>query len=811
MQSDSPPDSFGVVAHNVGAGCSFLLGFATASATQTTSLGFAGDVLAFVTGSGNASASAAYDDEGGEEYSDASATNTLTVNFAVAVPIGYALQAELSGPPNAALRIVLTGGQGTVEYLDGSGTYQVQGDLPPGDYTLSVLASAGAYDNSHQDPYTESVTCSYSLELLPARIPVFILPGIGGTYSSDLNDLGYWLFNRGIEPAGMQIDPLAFTYADLIQTLRNVGYIEGEDLFVTNFDWRVVPGPSDGIYDGFISGITAASITDNVFDYGVDYLGLQMKGAMDAWEENHPGETLEEIDVIAHSTGGLVARTYIESPAYGGIFAGDRKLPKIRNLVMIGVPNRGAAKVWNPLQDNWRIDVSFKLVLSKIVNLAYQKVLVGATIYGPDGIIDEATLNGPGCVTSPERCFILKYAPTIRSLLATYDFIDNGSGLQNLNSDPAWRNELILDLNAGLDLAPAADGNAFCDSAHVTVIYGTNVDTPVTTVRHVGEVGGENMLYPFAGYAEGDAGPTDVWFEDVFVPEHGDGTVPLESSVGQFVGDPRVTLVPFTKGVNTSGDVSHGGLVSNREVLSYIMGLLGNEFDAEDISTDEHGPLANIKDVLPSIACNILGGNLAVILFDPVDGFLVDGLGRRLGTSAATGVLTEIPGSIWTGDEDGLGWVVGPLEGPLTLQLSGLGGDHYTAVTTQAEAGDDGLVASGFLGQGEVLVLDVPLPGEPSAVPPATPPARAVAALFGARPDPIRGSTTVRFELSAPQAVEIAVYNVKGQKVEVLAQGQFAAGSHGVRWDAAPHASGIYFVRLTAGTAVATRKVTLVR
>ncbi|HEU4370293.1 MAG TPA: hypothetical protein VFV05_18885 [Methylomirabilota bacterium] len=56
----------------------------------------------------------------------------------------------------------------------------------------------------------------------------------------------------------------------------------------------------------------------------------------------------------------------------------------------------------------------------------------------------------------------------------------------------------------------------------------------------------------------------------------------------------------------------------------------------------------------------------------------MDGQGRRLGFSAATGPLTEIPGSVWFGNADGIGWIFGPVELPLTLQLTGLG-QSYTS------------------------------------------------------------------------------------------------------------------------------------
>jgi triacylglycerol esterase/lipase EstA (alpha/beta hydrolase family) len=53
---------------------------------------------------------------------------------------------------------------------------------------------------------------------------------------------------------------------------------------------------------------------------------------------------LEKVDVVAHSTGGLVTRAYIQSDAYGQEYAPGQRLPKIVHFVMYNVPNQGASK-----------------------------------------------------------------------------------------------------------------------------------------------------------------------------------------------------------------------------------------------------------------------------------------------------------------------------------------------------------------------------------------------------------------------------------------------------------------------------------
>ena len=63
----------------------------------------------------------------------------------------------------------------------------------------------------------------------------------------------YWLLNRGVHPESLQIEPLTHTYDEMIETLENLGYHQGKDLFVANYDWRLAPGP--------IRSLTTSSIT----------------------------------------------------------------------------------------------------------------------------------------------------------------------------------------------------------------------------------------------------------------------------------------------------------------------------------------------------------------------------------------------------------------------------------------------------------------------------------------------------------------------------------------------------------------------
>jgi hypothetical protein len=76
-------------------------------------------------------------------------------------------------------------------------------------------------------------------------------------------------------------------------------------------------------------------------------------------------------------------------------------------------------------------------------------------------------------------------------------------------------------------------------------------------------------------------------------------------------------------------------------------------------------------------------------------------------------------------------------------------------------------------------------------------------------PNPFNPATVIRYALSAAGSVRLAVYDLLGREVEVLADGIQGAGEHQVEWNAGDRASGVYFVRLQSGGFVQTRKAVL--
>jgi len=78
-------------------------------------------------------------------------------------------------------------------------------------------------------------------------------------------------------------------------------------------------------------------------------------------------------------------------------------------------------------------------------------------------------------------------------------------------------------------------------------------------------------------------------------------------------------------------------------------------------------------------------------------------------------------------------------------------------------------------------------------------------------PNPFNPSTTIEYGLPQDTYVRLEVFNVLGERVNVLTDGVQDAGYHSVVFDARGLPSGIYFYRLQAGDFVDTKKLILMK
>lgn len=131
----------------------------------------------------------------------------------------------------------------------------------------------------------------------PTKIPVVLLPGLGGSWNTTA-------MISGGTSGSWKKTPFVKVYDHLKETfLTSAGYTEGDNYFEFYYDWRK----------------PLATLADSFEDY---------------LNNTVPADT--KVNLVGHSLGGMVARSYAQK--YG--------LDKIDQIVTTGSPHEGAIKAW---------------------------------------------------------------------------------------------------------------------------------------------------------------------------------------------------------------------------------------------------------------------------------------------------------------------------------------------------------------------------------------------------------------------------------------------------------------------------------
>jgi 6-phosphogluconolactonase (cycloisomerase 2 family) len=411
--------------------------------------------------------------------------------------------------------------------------------------------------------------------------PLLFIPGFGGTGPNFNDPNGYqnWLLTRGPNPAQLSLEPYANDYSDIVQTMVNIGYSQGTTFFPVLWDWRLpVAVTNDGTPDGVLADVTAASLQTEGFDSGVGYLEYYLKQATQNWQ-TLTGAASTDVDIVTHSTGGLVARAYLQSAAYATANP-PQDIPRVHNLVQVGAPEQGTASTFNFLEDNFSEKAASR-VLAIGLNQAYDLVTQqGMTVTGPNGTsITPAWLNAQ---PNPETAFLSAYVSTFHDLLATYP--DFGADLGQVGG-----NELLTDLNANGGITSFIN-----QTTHTTIVYAQQADTHGQVTQEAGpqfSLGVSNLIDPFTDLIGHLPSSNETWFHFTNIP--GDGTVPYESSALPFVGlnASNLSLVEITKeAAGSATPIQHTQLTTNlysqKQILQALTGTPPASIPAADVSTN---------------------------------------------------------------------------------------------------------------------------------------------------------------------------------------------------------------------------------
>ncbi|QDU60772.1 PGAP1-like protein [Planctomycetes bacterium Pan216] len=440
---------------------------------------------------------------------------------------------------------------------------------------------------------------------VPAQAtPVLIVPGFIGSFPS-VGDIPNFSFNRGFAPdelypayIGTGTFSLDGVYDQLIETFEDQGYTKNQDLFVATYDWRMPLAPFDGEFDGQLTNVTADMITDGGTEYLAQYIGYWLDRVVEA----NPEAT--EVDIVAHSFGNLVTRSYIQSDAYGGTYTRDgetRTLPTVRDYVQFAGPNEGTPQVWNLWNNNFYGDLTTQIMASAILGTTYRLVdipVIGASVSNPDGtVIDRDSIRDPVTGRPSETLFVQQYVPALSSLMATYEFLTLAPGTDPVDvNDTIAANNVTLDMNA---LSAPGTNPWVSNLTGFGAQFGVTDTTPTGATAEQG-VGG--LVFPITNIIPRATRPGEDYFNTTYtsydpttIDPVGDGTLTFRSMSTTFLGDPDVALkIWYGEGSlrNSDDSVGHVDLVSNPDALAWMLEQFGmGETAALDTPATEEDPI----------------------------------------------------------------------------------------------------------------------------------------------------------------------------------------------------------------------------
>ncbi len=98
-----------------------------------------------------------------------------------------------------------------------------------------------------------------------------------------------------------------------------------------------------------------------------------------------------------------------------------------------------------------------------------------------------------------------------------------------------------------------------------------------------------------------------------------------------------------------------------------------------------------------------------------------------------------------------------------------------------------------------------------NGVRPSAQPVPTVYALYQNYPNPFNPETSISFDLVQDGTVNLAIYNVLGEKVSTLVSGHMSSGKHSVVFNGANLATGVYLYKLSVNGFTDTKKLVLLK
>lgn len=456
---------------------------------------------------------------------------------------------------------------------DGKSTAEVQLRMSS-DNDIAVTAA--------EDSFGQIALRRLTVQQRPA--PVVIVPGWATSMPGSILEVPAFLMRVGYPAEKLAASHLI--YGKLQETLSKAGYVRDRDQFIVPYDWRLPLAPDDGVQDGLLAAVSTKSILQPKPTFALGYLGNFLARLV----EKDP--SIVKVDMLGYSFGGLLARAYVQSGAYGSAFTADGRsfvLPEVDRLILLATPSLGSAityPFWN--NDVASFSTSLLLVdinvvssiLAPVYNLVARERRSVAT---PFGMIDRAAITDPVTGRPDPRAFLQRYLASLRDMLPTYAFLYNKTGQLTTINDTQSANHILLDLNA----TSSPGVNPWTAKVRqVTATFGVNprsqiTDRAITTETLVHEVvsdGKSGSIWPFQSLHPVTPASGTTFYNRQSLTM-GDDMVPEVSLVATYAGDPKITIRPWGNGTptpgqawtRTSASVRHAELLHNPDVLALIL------------------------------------------------------------------------------------------------------------------------------------------------------------------------------------------------------------------------------------------------